>query len=115
MSVVIPVAVTSLDPSTWKEPSGLFAELNGIRHQLKADDKEGNAVILRRYYPLRARLKTFDNVLGFQKGVILKFARVKHVPDRFPIEVFFAGPTGRGDTRMARISYDSSEIELLPA
>lgn len=107
------LAVTSLDPKDWKDDSKESAERNGLRHRLKMDDPAGNNVILRKYYPLRARLRKFDGVLGFQAGTVLKFARVKRTPQRFPIEVFFSGKTPAGASKTVCVNYDSDDVELL--
>lgn len=108
-----PIAVTSLDPKDWKEDPAEAAARNGLGYRLKQDDPDGNAAILRGFYPLRAQLLKFDGVLGFQKGVVLKYARVKRTPERFPIEVFFSGPTGNGQHRMIKVNYDSEDVALL--
>lgn len=107
------IAVTSLDPKDWKEDPVEEATRNGIGHRLKDDDPQGNLALLRKYYPLRARLKRFDGVLGFQAGVVLRFARVKRTPQRFPIEVWFSGMTGTGATKTVRVNYDSQDVELI--
>lgn len=107
-----PLAVSSMDRSTWAEDPIEEAERNGLGRRLKLDDAPGNAAMLRGYYPLKAKLLNRDQVLGFQVGTILKYARVKKVPARFPIEVFFSGRDAKGDTVIRRINYDSNEVEL---
>lgn len=112
---VYTLAATSLDPKDWKDDNVEEASRQGMHRQLreKAIDAEDIPVSLRRFYPLRARLSKYDVVLGFQAGTVLKYARVKRTPSRFPIEVFFSGKTATGVPRTQVISYNSDEVELL--
>lgn len=107
------LAVTSLDARDWKEDAEEASARKTIQLRLKMHDPAGNTALLRKYYPLRVRLRKFDAVLGFQAGTVLKFARVKRTAERFPIEVFFSGKTATGAERTVTVSYDSTDAELL--
>lgn len=109
------IATNSLNPKDWKDNPVEDAERNGLLHTLRADDPEGNAAVLRKYYPFKARLRTTDATLGFQPGTVLKYARVRLTPHRYPIEVYFAGRTTNGQQCVRKIGMDSTEVELLSA
>ncbi len=108
------IAHTSRNPSDWVEDSKEEAERSGLLRSL-SDDPVKNAAVLRRYYPLKGRLRKQDQVLGFQPGTVLKYARVRLTPHRYPIEVYFTGRTADGSLCTRRIGFDSTEIEILPA
>lgn len=109
------IAQTSRDPKDWTEDSKEEAERSGLLRSLSLNDPEKNAKILRTYYPLKARLKKTEAMLGFQPGTVLKYARVRHTPHRYPIEVYFTGRTASGEVCNRRIGFDSTEVEIVPA
>ena len=110
-----PLAVTSMNRQDWVEDPAEDAERNGLLHAMKRDDPEGNARLLRRYYPLKAKMLKSEDVLGFQPGTVLKYARVRRSPSRYPIEVYFTGKTASGSYTTRRIGFDSSEVQVIPA
>ena len=76
---------TSFNPLEWKEDSG--EEFSRMRITGETPEEE-----LRRLYPFQAVLKKDCKSYGLEEGMILNYARVKLIPQFYPIEaVIYTG------------------------
>src|SRR5262245_56425806 len=103
------LAVTSFADTMWVELASDEDLRDKLGTLLRKDNKEGNDQLLRQLFPLKARLIRESITLRMKKGDVLKYARVRRTPARYPIEVFFsARPDGRGALETRRIGMDST-------
>lgn len=108
------LAVTSWDSEEWNEIPEDESARHGLTRTLDPKDPVKNAEILRKLFPLKARLRKTDHMIHMPEGTILKYARVRREPTRYPIEVFFTTKASSDGSVMTRkMSMDSSEVELL--
>ena len=71
------------------------------------------ASLVRRLYPFSARMIRGDRTYQEREGTVFPYARTKHVPATFPIEVSTYGVRGALGVVRARF-YSSLEVELIP-
>ena len=94
---------TSPSPEDWKEPYILATTLRACT------GKESEAY-LRTLFPFSARVLK-HTINGRSKGAILKWARTRLDASQYPIQTLVNSAQGGGLVT----SYDSSEVELIPA
>ena len=101
---------TSYAPNDWNE-DGTEARLRD------ALNKESSPELVRKLYPLQAKLLQHDGTYGFQVGHVFKYARTKDKLSLYPIEICTVFEPQRTITFATTgiHHYNSAEAELVRA
>lgn len=93
----------TMDRKEWKDDPVEVRLRDGV-------NLNSNPSLVRRLYPLRAKLIRYCRVHQLEAGHTFEFVRPKHEPALYPLEALV---TKNG--QMYKSSYNSEEIELIPA
>jgi len=92
----------SFDRSTWVE--NVSDELERDRITVTTDES-----IVRKHYPYKVIIRKNNPAYKLVKGDIISYARVKHVPQYFPIEAI----TYNGTKPLKKLHLNSEEAQLI--